>query len=708
MHMHAHGRPEQRRPSEVSGRRHGDAAVGGVRAARPPATPAEHLSPDMLLMLQRAIGNDAVARLVAGRNDHDPAAESDHQVQRSAVHEVLRSSGRPLDEPTRTEMEARFGADFSDVRLHSDGTARDSAAQIGARAYTSGSHVVIGAGGGDWQTLAHELAHVVQQRSGPVAGTDNGSGLSVSDPADRFEREAEQTASRVMSQPPREPGRVPPGGPEPGSPRAPVVQRAALTELSGAQRSLRDLASRWKAQSFFALTTGRSNELQAVDSALADWRAALDAGNSSLPLLREIHEAIANWRAAKADTGSRSYRAVHIDSLDARVVQAMGDRVSGIAEALGDRWRVSTNGGMVVERGEPQNFFALPSVIGNANAALGQQGSTLRLEPSAGPVPAELGPLGLQRVAPVIVAGGRASGEGLLSVHECIDVAKKVTGRDMDLAILAPDQQGGGRVTGELDPHDQKSLSALPHRVTQPGMTSGRLLRDLTADKVLFTWQGHLIKLDLDDYDGTINRQAFTALDPALRAAGMDIGMARLLLRAFRSHNLEEHPALQQILVDRLGALLANPPAPDAENTIKIAASALGVERHDGYEDNPDPARDSRLGINEATSPEVGEAYAIYSTRERTRDQWNFHFAGVVARDGDDTVTLENYTRTVKSKEGTEEAKKEEQMLSNPAKLWYFDLQGPGRSFHGKYRESVAGAITLTMSGAPKPGTGTG
>ncbi|NEE20089.1 DUF4157 domain-containing protein, partial [Streptomyces sp. SID7499] len=73
---------------------------------------------------------------------------------------------------------------------------RASATEIGARAYTSGNHVVIGTGGTDKHTLAHELTHVIQQRQGPVAGTDNGTGLKVSEPSDRFEREAEANATR--------------------------------------------------------------------------------------------------------------------------------------------------------------------------------------------------------------------------------------------------------------------------------------------------------------------------------------------------------------------------------------------------------------------------------------------------------------------------------------------------------------------------------
>ncbi|MDA3642868.1 DUF4157 domain-containing protein [Saccharopolyspora indica] len=165
---------------------HGDA--GRESAARPPATPQSNTVPRSaahVLHLQRTLGNAAVARMMG-------------EVRRSTVHDVLRSPGRALETSVRADMESRFGADFSDVRLHTGPTAQRSAAEIGARAYTSGNHVVVGEGGADGHTLAHELTHVLQQRSGPVAGTDNGDGLAVSDPSDRFEREAEQVARQVM------------------------------------------------------------------------------------------------------------------------------------------------------------------------------------------------------------------------------------------------------------------------------------------------------------------------------------------------------------------------------------------------------------------------------------------------------------------------------------------------------------------------------
>ncbi|WP_202448117.1 DUF4157 domain-containing protein, partial [Streptomyces sp. SID2999] len=148
-------------------------------------------------------------------------------VQRSSVNRVLRGPGRPLDASVRGEMEARFGTGFGDVRVHSGPDAERSATEIGARAYTAGSHVVLGRGGGDKHTLAHELTHVVQQRQGPVSGTDSGHGFALSDPGDRFERAAEANAHRVMS------GPVPDGG---GA--SEPVQRAAGADPGMVQRAL--------------------------------------------------------------------------------------------------------------------------------------------------------------------------------------------------------------------------------------------------------------------------------------------------------------------------------------------------------------------------------------------------------------------------------------------------------------------------------------
>ncbi|HEY0641229.1 MAG TPA: DUF4157 domain-containing protein [Pseudonocardiaceae bacterium] len=153
------------------------------------------LGPAGLLGLQRAVGNAGVGTLV--------------EEERSPVHDVINSGGgAPLDRDTRADMETRFGGqDFGDVRVHTDAAAHESARSVNAQAYTVGSNIVFQrdtynpASDAGRHMLAHELTHVVQQRNGPVDGTDTGGGVKVSDPSDRFEREAVANADRLMSAP---------------------------------------------------------------------------------------------------------------------------------------------------------------------------------------------------------------------------------------------------------------------------------------------------------------------------------------------------------------------------------------------------------------------------------------------------------------------------------------------------------------------------
>ena len=147
-----------------------------------------------LLALQRAVGNSGVRGLA--------------EEERSPVLDVVSSGGgQPLEEPVRADMENRLGHSFADVRVHTGEAAHNSAASVNAHAYTVGSNIVFQrdkydpASDGGRTMLAHELTHVVQQRSGPVDGTATGTGVRVSDPSDRFEREAAATAERAMSVP---------------------------------------------------------------------------------------------------------------------------------------------------------------------------------------------------------------------------------------------------------------------------------------------------------------------------------------------------------------------------------------------------------------------------------------------------------------------------------------------------------------------------
>jgi hypothetical protein len=117
------------------------------------------------------------------------------------VHEVLRSSGHPLDTATRGFFEPRFGHDFSKVRVHDDSKSAESAQAVNAQAYTVGRNVVFGRGRYDLKTeegrklLAHELTHVAQQ-SGTTGSWND---LRVGEPGSSDEREADRAAGDVAN-----------------------------------------------------------------------------------------------------------------------------------------------------------------------------------------------------------------------------------------------------------------------------------------------------------------------------------------------------------------------------------------------------------------------------------------------------------------------------------------------------------------------------
>ncbi len=166
----------------------GDVDVGRERSRRRWPVPGEGL-----LDLQRTAGNQATTEFLA---NEEPA---------SPVLDVIgRGGGSPLDAALRGHMESRLGHDFGDVRLHTNGPASESASAVGAHAYTVGNEIVFGSGRYDpsspagQKTIAHELTHVVQQKSGPVAGKPAPGGIQVSDPNDRFEQEAESTAEQAL------------------------------------------------------------------------------------------------------------------------------------------------------------------------------------------------------------------------------------------------------------------------------------------------------------------------------------------------------------------------------------------------------------------------------------------------------------------------------------------------------------------------------
>jgi hypothetical protein len=160
------------------------------------------------------------------RHATDQASQSPSSAVPPIVYDVLRSSGQPLDRTTRTAMESHFGHDFSQVRVHTDAQASHSAQAVNSLAYTVGRDVVFAQGQyaptshQGKRLLAHELAHVVQQGPAPIYR----SSLSLSQPGDVYEQEADQAALRLMDAP-RKSATIRPGAQRPGT-----IQRFSTPE----------------------------------------------------------------------------------------------------------------------------------------------------------------------------------------------------------------------------------------------------------------------------------------------------------------------------------------------------------------------------------------------------------------------------------------------------------------------------------------------
>jgi uncharacterized protein DUF4157 len=185
-----------------------------------------------VLALQKRAGNSAVSGLVqrqcstcaAGKRKCAKCREEEDgaTLQRAATssaregaaspgvphlaREILRESGVPIPELVRRDMEARLGADFSRVRVHTGPRAARAARSVDARAYTLRDRIVFGDAEFAPHTplgrrlLAHELVHVVQQR-GDVGGSAGSPSVpevrGIGAAGDHAEHEAEQIAAEA-------------------------------------------------------------------------------------------------------------------------------------------------------------------------------------------------------------------------------------------------------------------------------------------------------------------------------------------------------------------------------------------------------------------------------------------------------------------------------------------------------------------------------
>jgi hypothetical protein len=189
---------------------------------------ADHATPvHPLLRLQSQVGNAQIARLLAQREaeEDEVAAKHDPSIQRegdedevAAKHDehvgieggpvppdtqqriqAARGGGSSLDGGTRSTMEANFGTSFGDVRVHQDAESDTLNRRLTAKAFTTGSDIFLRSDSStsDSHLMAHELTHVVQQRS-----MSGGGGMSVGAAGDPHEHHADSVADAVTSQAP--------------------------------------------------------------------------------------------------------------------------------------------------------------------------------------------------------------------------------------------------------------------------------------------------------------------------------------------------------------------------------------------------------------------------------------------------------------------------------------------------------------------------
>ena len=124
-----------------------------------------------------------------------PSGEVHADVQ-STINST-RGNGTSLDAGVAERLSPSLG-DLSDVRVHTGDTADALNTAVSARAFATGTDVYFAQGeykpntmDGD-RLIAHELAHVVQQRGAPTSGP-----LTVSQPGDALEREADDVAGKI-------------------------------------------------------------------------------------------------------------------------------------------------------------------------------------------------------------------------------------------------------------------------------------------------------------------------------------------------------------------------------------------------------------------------------------------------------------------------------------------------------------------------------
>lgn len=165
-------------------------------------------------------GHPTLQRKCTACEEEESDLPGQRQIQRAAISPTTEiqenieaqissalGGGSSLNQPTQNRLEQGLGTDLSAVRIHTDTQADYLARSVNAVAFTTGQDIFFSSGSYNPTTsegmhlLTHEVVHTIQQAEGSVAGAPIAGGLTISDPRDSFEQQAEQIATQVMRMP---------------------------------------------------------------------------------------------------------------------------------------------------------------------------------------------------------------------------------------------------------------------------------------------------------------------------------------------------------------------------------------------------------------------------------------------------------------------------------------------------------------------------
>lgn len=549
--------------------------------------------------------------------------------------------GERLPGPVQAKMEHAFGSDFSDVRVHQDGQAEG----MGAKAFARGNDVHFASGAyspdsqGGQEVLGHELAHVVQQRQGRVAPTMQAKGGLGINTDVGLEHEADVMGAKAA--------------------RGEVVQRGGGGAGSAPGGGV--------VQGLFAISPEDSQTAFGHDFENVPMRVS-DDGTLAAPAGEDV-----KWFYATKD---------HIKSSNK------------ILEGAKSQFRLQGDGGAYKVRSSKNKEVLLQKVIGTAPSR-NEVGPNL----SGGP--------NCNQMAGAVMGNGKVDTKkksAMRSIKNTTMAFNEASTPGLDLMRMTSDIANGGSTKGA-----EKRATAFNEE---------RASRDQVQEEE----EAAVFEVKFADVEGARGR----VNDCLMRWNGENRNQGRFNSGA-TSARVEVHKAnkratfeqeLRHIEDDmRTKNDVRRPDCiesiTDTGETTRMWFGKLDTSREtqedndtiDNYDQLDPVAKDKahkKLGLNQYAAPEVGEAFGIHAvTKTGEQSPFPYHWAGVVAKAGSDTVTLENYAgRTVDQVYFTMYGS-QTQVTVGPNAVRKADDQGSQQdkdstTFHGQWERTFPNIHTIT------------